>query len=67
MTASYCNRALVHLKMKNYELCIKDCEKTPSLDKKYLKAYHRRGKALVQLLKYEDALCDFEYIMDKEP
>ena len=53
--------------MKNYELCIKDCEKTLSLDKKYLKAYHRRGKASVQLLKYEDALCDFEYIMDKEP
>jgi hypothetical protein len=45
MAASYCNRALVHLKLKDYKHCIIDCNHALSLDRDYLKAYHRRGKA----------------------
>jgi len=33
----------------------------------YLKAYHRRGKAWYALNKYEMAIKDFQYILEKEP
>ena len=53
--------------MKNYDLCIIDANSAIKLDKKYVKAYHRRGKAQMELNKHEDALADFEYIMELEP
>lgn len=45
MAASWCNRALVYLKMKDYDNCIKDSNRAIQIDPMYLKAYHRRGKA----------------------
>jgi tetratricopeptide (TPR) repeat protein len=66
LAASFSNRALVHLKLKNYDLCIQDCNSTLALDPNYLKAYHRRGKANQELKNYEEALKDFEFIMEKE-
>lgn len=45
LAPSYCNRALVYLKLKNYDECIKDCNRAIGLDSNYIKAYHRRGKA----------------------
>ena len=44
--ASYSNRAMAFLKMKKYGSCIDDAEKALQIDPTYLKAYHRRGKAL---------------------
>ena len=44
--ASYSNRAMAYLKMKKYGSCIDDAEKALEIDPTYLKAYHRRGKAL---------------------
>lgn len=32
-----------------------------------MKAYHRRGKANLELNNYELAYNDFKYIMEKEP
>ncbi|KRX03752.1 hypothetical protein PPERSA_04260 [Pseudocohnilembus persalinus] len=61
LAASYCNRAL------NYEKCIKDCNKAIAMKNDYLKAYHRRGKANIELKNYTDAYQDFKFIMEKEP
>lgn len=33
----------------------------------YLKAHHRRGKAYLSLNKYEEAIKDFQYILENEP
>jgi len=49
MAASYCNRALVYLKLKDYSNVIKDCTKAIEIQNDYHKAYHRRGKAYFSL------------------
>ena len=33
----------------------------------YLKAHHRRGKAYLSLNKFEEAIKDFQYILENEP
>ena len=33
----------------------------------YLKAYHRRGKALAALERYEEAITDFQFLLEQEP
>lgn len=52
MAASYCNRALAYLKKKGSMVCnvdfqkaLVDCEEAIQLNSKYIKAYHRKGKA----------------------
>ncbi|KAM3143964.1 hypothetical protein pb186bvf_004015 [Paramecium bursaria] len=67
MAASYCNRALVHLKLKEYQKVIDDCNKTLEIQKDYIKAYHRRGKAYFALQNFTNAYLDFKYIIEKEP
>lgn len=67
MAASYCNRALVYLKLKEYDKVIKDCSAAIGLQADYLKAFHRRGKAYFALKEYEKAYLDFKYIVEKEP
>lgn len=57
--AAYSNRALAYLKMKKFGSCIDDAERCLALDKNYLKAYHRRGKALLSCGRYEEAIEDF--------
>jgi small glutamine-rich tetratricopeptide repeat-containing protein alpha len=64
---AYCNRALVYLKMKNYNQCMLDCNKALELKSDYLKAYHRRGKALFALNDFKGAYDDFKVIMEREP
>lgn len=53
--------------MKNFDKCINDCNDVIKMDANYLKAYHRRGKAYMELKKYEQAVNDFQVIMEKEP
>ena len=65
--ATYSNRAMAHLKLKNYNQVVNDANAALSIDSKYLKAYHRRGKAYFELRKYEQAIKDFQYILEKEP
>ena len=57
--ATYCNRALVYLKEKEYARAVEDAEKSLKLKPGYLKAYHRRGKAYYALGKCELAIKDF--------
>ena len=37
------------------------------MDPHYVKAYHRRGSAYLALRKYELAIKDFQYILEKNP
>ncbi|CAD8111816.1 unnamed protein product [Paramecium sonneborni] len=67
MAASYCNRALVYLKLKEYQNVINDCDYAIALQADYTKAYHRRGKAYFALKQYDKAYLDFKYILQVEP
>ena len=65
--ATYSNRALAHLYLKEYSRVIEDSNKAIKLDADYIKAYHRRGKAYVAMNKLELAVKDFQFILEKEP
>jgi tetratricopeptide (TPR) repeat protein len=58
---------MAYLKLKNYNQVVDDANAALKIDSKYLKAYHRRGKAYFELRKYEQAIKDFQLILEKEP
>lgn len=53
-SASWCNRALVHLKKELYELAEMDCNVALALDPMYVKALLRRGTTRISLGKYKE-------------
>jgi tetratricopeptide (TPR) repeat protein len=65
--ATYSNRALAYLKLKEYARALEDAEAAIKLKDDYIKAYHRRGKAYAALNKLELAIRDFQFILEKEP
>jgi tetratricopeptide (TPR) repeat protein len=65
--ATFSNRAMAHLKLKEYARALEDAEAAIKLKDDYVKAYHRRGKAYLALNKIEMAIRDFQYILEKEP
>lgn len=64
---TYANRAMAFLKLKNFGNVIMDANKAIELKPGYLKAFHRRGKAYAALNKHEDAIKDFQFILEEEP
>ena len=46
---------------------MEDSTEALKLKDDYIKAYHRRGKAYAALNKFELAIRDFQYILEKEP
>lgn len=46
---------------------MEDSNEALKLKDDYIKAYHRRGKAYAALNKFELAIRDFQYILEKEP
>jgi len=58
---------MAYLKIKDYGRVIEDASQAIKLKEDYLKAYHRRGKAYQATNKFELAIRDFQYILDKEP
>ena len=46
---------------------MEDSNEALKLKDDYIKAYHRRGKAYAALNKFERAIRDFQYILEKEP
>lgn len=52
----FCNRAQVHVEMKNYEAAIKDAEQSLTLDPAYAKAYKRKADAFIGLNKKREAM-----------
>ena len=65
--ATFSNRAMAHLKVKEYARALEDAEAAIKLKDDYVKAYHRRGKAYMAMNKVEMAIRDFQYILEKEP
>jgi tetratricopeptide (TPR) repeat protein len=57
---------MAYLKLKEYTNAIADADKAIELKPGYLKAYHRRGKAYQALEQYEDAIKDYQYILEEE-
>lgn len=58
---------MAYLKMKNYANVIEDANKAIELEKDYVKAYHRRGKAYFACKRWADAIKDFQFILEKNP
>ena len=53
----YLNRALCYFNMKNFESCITECNQSIKLNSNYIKAIKKKAAALVQLLKFDEALA----------
>lgn len=49
MKQSYGNRALIYLRERKFKECVEDCNRAIELDTEYSKAYHRRGKAYLEM------------------
>ncbi|XP_076234299.1 RNA polymerase II-associated protein spaghetti [Calliopsis andreniformis] len=63
----YANRALCHLKLDNFYSAESDCCSAIQLDGTYVKAYHRRATARMNLKQYKEAEQDLETILKLEP
>ncbi|ETV76809.1 hypothetical protein H257_09258 [Aphanomyces astaci] len=63
----FANRALVHLKLKNFSTAEDDCTMALRRDPLYFKAWSRRGMTRFRRGKYDDAISDFEAALRLEP
>jgi tetratricopeptide (TPR) repeat protein len=63
----YCNRAMAHLKLENWELADADASSSLDLDPQMVKAYLRRGAARREQHRYADAVQDFERVLQIDP
>jgi len=62
----YFNRATVSAKQKKLAQCIADCTKAIELDANYTKAYLRRAKSYMDTEEYEEAVRDYEKILQMD-
>ncbi|ETI38076.1 hypothetical protein F441_15918 [Phytophthora nicotianae CJ01A1] len=63
----YANRALVHLRMKNFATAEDDCTRATLLDPAYMKGWSRRGMTRYRRGKYAESVQDFEEALRLEP
>ncbi|XP_076750206.1 RNA polymerase II-associated protein spaghetti [Xylocopa sonorina] len=63
----YANRALCQLKLDNFYSAESDCSAAIQLDETYVKAYHRRATARMNLKQYKEAKKDLEKVLKLEP
>ncbi|KAI8342255.1 hypothetical protein BC941DRAFT_412269 [Chlamydoabsidia padenii] len=63
----FVNRAMAHLKLKNYLQVEQDCTKCLGLQPNHVKALWRRGMALQALGRSKEARKDFEQALQIEP
>ncbi|GMF26087.1 unnamed protein product [Phytophthora lilii] len=56
----YANRALVHLRLKNFASAEDDCTRAILLDPSYMKGWSRRGMTRYRRGKYAESVQDFE-------
>lgn len=63
----FCNRSLNHIHLENYGLALQDAEEAIRLDPKNPKAYFRRGTAHLALAKLNEALADFQKVVQLHP
>jgi len=63
----YSNRAFCYIKMENFGSAMVDAEIAMKEDPQYIKAYYRRGMALLSLNKIELAVADFKRVVQMCP
>ena len=56
-----------NLKLKNFSRVVEDCDRALALNPKYVKAFHRRGKAQWELKNYQAAVEDFQALLRLDP
>ncbi|XP_028307252.1 RNA polymerase II-associated protein 3 isoform X2 [Gouania willdenowi] len=61
------NRATAFLRLKKFAVAESDCNLAIALDGNYLKAFARRAAARFALKKYEEALEDYEMVLQLDP
>lgn len=64
---AFANRAMVHLKMQQYEEVIQDATKALALDRNHVKSLHRRATAYLQQGMQHAALRDLERALLLQP
>merc|ERR1719450_566498 len=63
----WANRALARLKLDNAAGALEDCEHALAINSRYMKALHRKGKALYDLARYEEAVQSFQLALMESP
>ncbi|XP_039290682.1 RNA polymerase II-associated protein 3 [Nilaparvata lugens] len=64
---AYSNRAACYLKLSKFELALSDAQNSLRLDPLNTKALFRRGVCLQHKLSYDEALADFQTVLEREP
>jgi len=65
--ALYGNRAFCHVKVENFGSAIADADAALKLDPRYVKAYYRRGTAMLGLGKLKSAQACFKQVLKIKP
>ncbi|NXC71061.1 TOM34 protein, partial [Anhinga anhinga] len=65
--ATYTNRALCYLTLKQYKEAVQDCTDALRLDPKNVKALYRRALALKELKDYKSSTADVKSLLKIEP
>lgn len=66
-SATYSNRALCHLVLKQYKEAVKDCTEALRLDGRNVKAFYRRAQAYKALKDYKSSFEDISCLLQLEP
>ncbi|KAM5220762.1 mitochondrial import receptor subunit TOM34 [Hipposideros larvatus] len=66
-SATYSNRALCYLVLKQYKEAVKDCTEALKLDGKNVKAFYRRAQAYKALKDYKSSFADINSLLQIEP
>ncbi|XP_045430266.1 mitochondrial import receptor subunit TOM34 isoform X4 [Pipistrellus kuhlii] len=66
-SATYSNRALCYLALKQYKEAVKDCTEALKLDGKNVKAFYRRAQAYKALKDYKSSFADINSLLKIEP
>lgn len=66
-SATYSNRALCYLVLKQYKEAVKDCTEALKLDGKNVKALYRRAQAYKALKDYKSSFADISSLLQIEP
>ena len=64
VSACKLNRAMCHLKVKNYADCLKDCSNVLEIDSSSVKALFRQGKCYLALDKWDAAKESFRKVLE---
>ena len=58
----FCNRAIANIKLESFGGALADANKAIELDPKFIKAYYRRGIALMSLQRFSEAVKDLKKV-----